>query len=79
MIIATTDHLFYTDSGEWVEAGDLQIGDVVFSGDGTSGIVDAVVITDGTAQVYNLTVDETHTTFIGDGAWQAIFRYGLMA
>jgi hypothetical protein len=28
-----------------------------------------VVITDGTAWVYNLTVDEAHTYFVGDGAW----------
>jgi len=28
-----------------------------------------VVSTDGTAEVYNLTVDEAHTYFVGDGAW----------
>jgi len=33
------------------------------------GAVDAVVSTDGTAEVYNLTVDEAHTYFVGDGAW----------
>jgi hypothetical protein len=37
--------------------------------DGDFGTVDAVVITDGTAEVYNLTVDEAHTYFVGDGAW----------
>jgi hypothetical protein len=31
--------------------------------------VDAVIFTDGTATVYNLTVDEAHTYFVGDGAW----------
>jgi len=31
--------------------------------------VAAVVSTDGTAEVYNLTVDEAHTYFVGDGAW----------
>jgi len=31
--------------------------------------VDALVITNGTAEVYNLTVDEAHTYFVGDGAW----------
>jgi hypothetical protein len=31
--------------------------------------VDALVITDGTAEVYNLTVDEAHTYFVGDGEW----------
>ena len=31
--------------------------------------MDAVVSTDGTAEVYNLTVDEAHTYFVGDGAW----------
>jgi len=47
----------------------LQIGDAVVSADGDFGTVDAVVITDGTAEVYNLTVDEAHTYFVGDGAW----------
>jgi len=42
---------------------------VVVSADGNFGIVDALVITDGTAEVYNLTVDEAHTYFVGDGAW----------
>ncbi len=28
-----------------------------------------MVITDGTAWVYNLTVDEAHTYFVGDGQW----------
>ena len=69
MIITTTDHPFYTDSGEWILAGDLQIGDAVVSADGDFGTVDAVVSTDGTAEVYNLTVDEAHTYFVGDGAW----------
>ena len=50
-------------------AGDLTIGDEIVSADGTHGIVDAVVLTDGTAEVYNLTVDEAHTYFVGDGAW----------
>jgi len=69
VIITTTDHPFYTDSGEWILAGDLQIGDAVVSADGDFGTVDAVVITNGTAEVYNLTVDEAHTYFVGDGAW----------
>ncbi|HRF96443.1 MAG TPA: hypothetical protein PLZ51_14655 [Aggregatilineales bacterium] len=45
-----------------------EIGKVV-SADGDFGTVDTVVITDGTAEVYNLTVDEAHTYFVGDGAW----------
>jgi hypothetical protein len=69
VIITTTDHPFYTTDGEWIAAGDLQIGTEVYSADGTHGIIDAVVITDGTAWVYNLTVDEAHTYFVGDGAW----------
>jgi hypothetical protein len=69
VIITTTDHPFYTDEGEWILAGDLQIGDAVVSADGDFGTVDAVVITDGTAEVYNLTVDEAHTYFVGDGEW----------
>jgi len=54
---------------EWIEAGALQIGDAVVSAYGDFGTVDAVVSTDGTAEVYNLTVDEAHTYFVGDGAW----------
>jgi len=42
---------------------------VVVSADGDFGTVDAVVTTNGTAEVYNITVDEAHTYFVGDGAW----------
>lgn len=69
VIITTTDHPFYTESGEWVVAGELTVGDEIISADGTHGVVDAVVLTDGTAEVYHLTVDEAHTYFVGDGAW----------
>jgi len=47
----------------------VQVGDEIPSADGTHSIVDAVILTDGTAEVYHLTVDEAHTYFVGDGSW----------
>lgn len=39
------------------------------SADGSFGVVDSVGFSDGPATMYNLTVDEAHTFFVGQGAW----------
>jgi hypothetical protein len=69
LIVTTPDHPFYTADGEWVAAGELQVGDAVFRADGTSGIVESLEVVRQAQPMYNLTVDEAHTFFVGIGAW----------
>ncbi len=60
-VTATDAHPFWVDSdGEWVDAADLQPGDVLLTPDGVTR-VDAVEHRTETATVYNLTVADIHT------------------
>ncbi len=67
-LTTTAEHPFYTTSGEWVDAGDLEIGDEVVSLDG-NGTVESIAVVVDPQPMYNLTVDEAHTFFVGDGDW----------
>ena len=70
LIETTPEHPFYNDSGEWIDAEDLEVGEEILSLDGDYGIVEkVVVIEDANQPMYNLTVDEAHTFFIGEGDW----------
>jgi hypothetical protein len=70
LIETTAEHPFYTDDREWVNAADLSVGELVLSLDGDYGTVEAVVVVEDVNQpMYNLTVNEAHTFFIGDGDW----------
>lgn len=70
LIETTAEHPFYTDEGEWVNAAELEVGDEILSLDGDYGTVENVVVVEDVFQpMYNLTVDEAHTFFIGGGDW----------
>jgi hypothetical protein len=69
LIETTAEHPFYTDDGEWVNAGELEVGELIYSLDGEFGAVESVVFVADPQQMYNLTVDEAHTFFVGDGEW----------
>lgn len=70
----TWDHPFWNDTdGEWQRAADLDSGDVVLTADGGSLVVGGVDwSTTGWGGAYNLTVDETHTYFVGVGDAEAL-------
>jgi hypothetical protein len=53
----------------WVNAEDLQLGDDIRNADGSTGEVEAVEMEETSQEMYNLTVDEAHTFFVGDGQW----------
>ena len=55
--------------GRWTDAIDLQAGDLVWQADGTTGVVQAVEVVARQQRMYNLTVAEAHTFFVGDGEW----------
>lgn len=45
------------------------VGDVVVTIDGSGGVVEALEVIIAPQTMYNLTVDEAHTYFVGDGEW----------
>lgn len=69
LIETTPDHPFYTMDGEWVAAGELQPGDKIRQADGSYGTVEAVQFVYQLQPMYNLTVADAHTFFVGDGRW----------
>jgi hypothetical protein len=69
LIETTADHPFYTVEGEWLAVEELEIGDEIRRADGTHGRVEAITFTDTLQPMYNLTVDEAHTYFVGIGHW----------
>ena len=62
-IIKTTSvHPFYSD-GNWIEAGDLSIGDKILHVDGLEHTIETIKLSDETVTVYNFEVDGTHNYF----------------
>lgn len=65
-IDATDRHPFWVESrGEWVDAIDLQPGDVVVTADGDRLTVESLGISEQDLTAYNLTVEGLHTYFVG--------------
>lgn len=65
-IDATDKHPFWVETrGEWVDAIDLQPGDVVIDADGDRLTVTSLGISEQDLTAYNLTVDGLHTYFAG--------------
>lgn len=56
-----------TDTGRWVEARDLRVGDVLYTTSGRTETVSAVAIRHEVVTVYNLTVATHHTYSVGTG------------
>lgn len=74
LIETTPEHPFFVVGSEWVNAGELQTGDTVVSFDGDKGILaNGTVISVERIEepqiMYNLTVEEAHTFFVGEGEW----------
>ncbi|MBL0887600.1 polymorphic toxin-type HINT domain-containing protein [Myceligenerans indicum] len=63
---ATDEHPFWVVSaGEWVDAIDLEIGDVVSTADGATLTIVSVDVSRYDLTAYNLTVSELHTYHVG--------------
>ena len=50
----------------WVGAGHLKIGDTIKQADGTTGVVANVTTVQQTREMFNLTVSEAHTYYVGN-------------
>lgn len=67
-VTATAKHPFWVDdAGRWVDADDLQAGDVLVGVDGDVVEVDAVHERSAVRRVHNLTVEGVHTYFVVAG------------
>ena len=60
-IIATLEHPFWVEGIGWIDAGDIDTGDVLLSADGRRLVVQAAVRSAGPAMVHNFTVAALHT------------------
>jgi hypothetical protein len=69
LIEATPEHPFFAPGVGWREAGKLWPGAPVRKADGGVGIVEAVESVAIEQSMWNLTVAEAHTYFVGDGRW----------
>jgi hypothetical protein len=65
----TPEHAFFTAEKGWVPAKDLQVGMHVLRLDGTAGVVQSVLVVEQPERMYNLSVAEAHTFFVGEGEW----------
>ena len=61
-IKTTSVHPFYSD-GNWIEAGDLTIGDKILHVDGLEHTIETIELSDESVTVYNFEVDGTHNYF----------------
>ncbi|MFN8523147.1 MAG: polymorphic toxin-type HINT domain-containing protein [Chloroflexota bacterium] len=68
-IETTTNHPFLTQDGDWRPAGRLRVGDGLRQSAGRIGRVATVEPRSGSQVMYNLTVAEAHTYFVGAGGW----------
>ena len=68
LVETTPEHPFFIEGEGWVPAGELLLGDSVRS-TGGKGTIEAVVTVAQPQVMYNLTVAEAHTFFVGDGQW----------
>lgn len=68
-IETTPEHPFYAAAGEWIPAGELQIGDHIVKANGGSSMITAIVAIPQAQVMFNLTVIQAHTFYVGEGQW----------
>ncbi|MEM8535051.1 MAG: polymorphic toxin-type HINT domain-containing protein [Chloroflexota bacterium] len=69
LLETTPEHPFYTLERGWVDAGDLWVGAHIRQADGSYGRVQFLAVEREDQVMYNLTVDEAHTFFVGAQRW----------
>ncbi|MEM8532056.1 MAG: polymorphic toxin-type HINT domain-containing protein [Chloroflexota bacterium] len=69
LLETTPEHPFYTLERGWVDAGDLWVGAHIRKADGSYGMIQFLTVEREPQVMYNLTVDEAHTFFVGAQRW----------
>ncbi len=67
-ILTTPEHPFYVNES-WVPAIDLKPGMVIYSAAGILTSILEVTVIERPTVMYNLTVEQAHTYFVGSGLW----------
>jgi hypothetical protein len=68
-IETTPEHPFFTLERGWTPAGKLWIGAHILRSDGTSGEIERIGYKQSKEVMFNLTVDQAHTFFVGNEQW----------
>lgn len=68
-ITTTPEHPFFTQERGWVAAGELWRGAHIRKADGSYGAVDSFSFLLRSQAMYNLTVTDAHTFFVGQHEW----------
>ncbi len=78
-VIRTTKlHPFYVEGKGWTPAHKIRVGDYLSTNQREPSIVDRVVETGKSETVYNLSVADHRTFFVGDAAWQfAVWTHNI--
>jgi hypothetical protein len=63
------EHPFLTEHRSWVAASELRVGDEIRSARQQPRLVESIAFESTPSLMYNLTVEDAHTYFVGDGAW----------
>jgi hypothetical protein len=69
LVVTTPEHPFYTSQSEWVNAGELTVGNEIRALDWAVGEVEHIYTAATPQLMYNLTVDTAHTFFVGEEQW----------
>lgn len=70
-IITTYEHPFYLPQHSgWIQAGELTVGDAVLTINNDRAYVESIIVTmhDSPLTVYNFTVENDHTYFVGESS-----------
>jgi hypothetical protein len=68
-ITTTPEHPFYVEGYGWIPAGELWVGAEISQVHAGTGRVTQVSIAFAPQRMYNLTVAQAHTFFVGSGQW----------
>jgi hypothetical protein len=69
VIETTPEHPFFVTGRGWTPAAQVVAGTAIQQADGTSGIVQATQLEQRSQVMYNFTVADAHTYFVGAGGW----------
>lgn len=69
LITTTPEHPFFTQEHGWLPTGALTIGTHIRKANGDFGTVRFLKVVRQTQQMYNLTVAQAHTFFVGNQQW----------
>ena len=68
-IETTPEQPFYVDGKGWTAAQELEVGDLLISTDGKLTAVEELRFTSDKQPVYNMSITNDHTYFVGDANW----------